>query len=89
MRACNLLLLLIEKPLFVTGLGVDFSKGETSSQLNGLFTRSGVHVMLKGIIYQCIEMVFSFICRYVKLDPGYIEDPELTKVNKMNFELRL
>lgn len=73
----------------VTELHVGFSKGDPSSQLNGLFSSDGVHDMLQGRDYQCIDKEFHFICANVGKATGYTGDSELTKVNTTYCELVL
>lgn len=45
--------------------------------------------MLEAKYYSCIDMVFSFICRYWDRATGYFEGSELIKVNTMYSALLL
>lgn len=83
------LLARIEEEFPVTAFRVDFSKGEQSSQLNGLFKIDGVHGMLKAKDCHCINMMLPFIRAYLDRATRYIEDEELTKKNTMYSELLL
>lgn len=80
---CSSLLDSIERELPVTRLRIDFSKDEPLSQLNGLFTPESVQDIRDGKDYQCIDMMFPFICTYVDRTTVYIEDNELTRENTM------
>lgn len=67
----------IQKGIPLTGLRVDFSNAELSSQLNGLFNSDGVYGMVEGRDWQSIEMVFPFICTYMDKAIVCTEDAEL------------
>lgn len=77
--ACNLLLASFKNQLPVSGLCVEFSKGEPSLQLNGQFTSNGLHEMQEGKEYRCISMVLSSICACMGKATKYIENTALRK----------
>lgn len=73
---CDSLFASISKKVFVTLFRAGMSKGEPSSQLNGLFTRDGVHGTFDGKDYQYINMVFPSICAYMDKAIRYFEDTD-------------
>lgn len=86
---CYSLIASIEKKIPVTGFSIDFLEGELSSQLNGLLTGDGVHSMLEGKDYQCVDVEFPPICVYGNMAPEYNEHAELTGANMMCSKLLL
>lgn len=64
-------------------------KCEVSLQLNGLLISDGAPRMLEVKDYQCINVVFPFICKYVIKATGNIKDAKLKKVNTRYSELLL
>lgn len=68
-------------------LRIDFSENDASSQLNGFFRINGLHGMLEGKYYQGVDMVFSFIERYVDRVTEYEHEPQLTEITTLCSEL--
>lgn len=71
------------------GLFVDFLRDNPILQLNGLFSRDGVHGMLEPKDYESIDFVFLFICAYVGKVTEDIADKGLMKMTMMYPELLL
>lgn len=61
LRRCNDNLKAIEKDDCATGLRMNFSRGNTSSEFNRLFTSSSLREMVKGKDYCTLDMTFSFM----------------------------
>lgn len=58
LRVCNSVLASIENKFPVMGLSVDFSRGDVSFRLNGLFNSDGVLCTVQERVDQSIDMVF-------------------------------
>lgn len=66
----------------VTWLLADSSRGEVSSQLNGLFNIDIMNRMLEGKDCRNTDMVFQFIISCLDKATDYTEDRGLTEVSK-------
>lgn len=58
LRRSNSILAAIQKDYILPGLHIEFSKNESSSQLNWFFTKDGIRRMLEGKNYRQIYIVF-------------------------------
>lgn len=72
----------------LSGVKVDFSELEGTSQRNGLFLSSGLRGMLEGKDYRILDMIFQFVCGYVDVWTIYRDDARLSKVPSLYSQLR-
>jgi len=79
LRACNSVLRQMERDSQISGLHVDFSTKESSTQLNGIFLSTGLRGMLEGKDYRNLDYVFPFVSAYVDRFRGMHDDPSLTQ----------
>ena len=87
LRACNAILRQIEIDSHISQLHVDFSKKESSTQLNGIFLATGIRGMLEGKDFKNLDYVFPFIAAYVDRFRDKPNDPSLTVINAMYSDL--
>ena len=76
----NSILSAIERDYYITGLHVDFSKGEKGTNLNGLFTEDGIRGMLSAKDYHHVDMVFPFIAAFIDTCCDEVETAPLTSI---------
>ena len=81
LRSCNALLAAIEAQFPIPGVHVDYSKKESSVQLNGFFTHDGIKGMLEAKNYQNMDMIFPFIAAFIDRATGLEDTAMLTHVH--------
>jgi len=87
LKVCNAILAEVENTYPASGLHVDFSKTEKTSQLNGLFLREGVRGMLEGKNFRAVDMVFPFVLSFIDRILGFQGTADLTSVHTMYTEI--
>ena len=63
------------------GTRIDFSKKDCSSQLNGIYTSTGLRGMLEGKDYKNLDTVFPFVFAYVDTWLGQESTAPLTTIH--------
>ena len=81
LRGLNTLLRFFQANSTLPGIRVDFSKNECTSQLNGIYTSTGLRGMLEGKDYKNLDSLFPFLYGYVDRWLGNAEDCHLTKLH--------
>lgn len=89
LRACNSYLSFINDTHSLPDLNVDFSRKDSSLQLNGLFLHSGVRGMLEGKDYRNVDKVFPFVMAFVDRVLGHTTSCPLTNIAVLYSEIRL
>jgi len=87
LSGCNNLLIGYQNDFRVTRLRVDFSSSQTSGQLNGFFTSTGVKGMLEGKDYHAIDTVFPFVAGFLDKATGFHNVAHLTTVHTLYSDL--
>ena len=86
LRACNSILRAIQEDCGSSGIHIDFSTKETSSNLNGIFLETGVRGMLEGKDYRNLDYFFPFVAAFVDRISGCTEG-SLTLVHTLYSKL--
>lgn len=60
---------------------MDFSKGDTSSVLNGLFPCSHLRGILEGKHYRTFDTVFPFVSYLIDRATGLAEQAKMTRLH--------
>lgn len=80
LRGCNALLMCIEEDCDIPGMRVDVSEEDTSADLNGLFTNTGIRGMLAGKDYRNGDSLFSFVAAFIDRATGFVRNAPMTRV---------
>ena len=81
LRGCNTVLRFFEQHYVMPGVRLDFSKKECSSQLNGIYTSTGLRGMLEGKDYRNLDYFFPFVYAYVDGWLGNHDTAPLTSIH--------
>ena len=81
LRGCNTILRFFQSHSFMPGTRIDFSKKDCSSQLNGIYTSTGLRGMLEGKDYKALDTVFPFVFAYVDIWLQQETEASLTSVH--------
>lgn len=80
---CNSSLTRSENDVGGTGLKLDFLSGDTSSEFNGLFTRTDLRGMLKGKDNRTLDMVFPFVEGFINCVTGHVKQASVKRLHTL------
>lgn len=87
LHGCNILITTDKHDYSPPGLREEFSSARKLSQLNGLFTATGVKVMLVGKDYCVIVTVFSFTAAFIDLLAECHDNSALKKIYALYWDI--